>query len=146
MWSWVKKDKYLLTQLLHYGSKSDHNPDQTSPGNEYKKQLTRLKYRPHLDHIGKKLRKSQNIDWSKHCTITVLSCDSNQICSNFWNRTRSFRDWKTYQIYILHIPAYWHSIEDVTTISKPQSLTSMKIQDYTMRVSSKTTTLFLSEQ
>ena len=37
-------------------------------------------------------------------------------------------------------------VEDVTTISKPQSLTSVRIKDCTLRVPNKTTTLFLSEQ
>jgi len=37
-------------------------------------------------------------------------------------------------------------VEDVTTISKPQSVTSVRIQDCTLRVPNKTTTLFLSEQ
>jgi len=35
--------------------------------------------------------------------------------------------------------------EDVTTISTPQSLTSVRINDCTLRVPNKTTTLFLSE-
>jgi len=35
--------------------------------------------------------------------------------------------------------------EDVTTISKPQSLTSEKIKDCTFRVSNKSTTIFLYE-
>jgi len=35
--------------------------------------------------------------------------------------------------------------EDVTTIRKPQSLTSVRIKDCTLRVSNKTTTLFLYE-
>ena len=34
--------------------------------------------------------------------------------------------------------------EDVTTIRKPQSLTSVRIKDCTLRVPNKTTTLFLS--
>ena len=37
-------------------------------------------------------------------------------------------------------------LEDVTTISKPQSLTSVRINDFTLRVPNKTTTLFLSKQ
>ena len=37
-------------------------------------------------------------------------------------------------------------VEDVTTISKPQSLTSVRIKDCTLRVPNKTTTLFLSKQ
>jgi len=37
-------------------------------------------------------------------------------------------------------------VEDVTTTSKPQSLTSVRIKDCTLRVPNKTTTLFLSEQ
>jgi len=37
-------------------------------------------------------------------------------------------------------------VEDVTTISKPQSLTSVSIKDCTLRVPNKTTTLFLYEQ
>jgi len=35
--------------------------------------------------------------------------------------------------------------EDATTISKPQSLTSVRTKDFTLRVPSKTTTLFLYE-
>jgi len=34
-------------------------------------------------------------------------------------------------------------VEDVTTISKPQSLTSVRIKNCTLRVLNKTTTLFL---
>jgi len=37
-------------------------------------------------------------------------------------------------------------LEDVTTISAPQSITSVRIQDCTLRVPNKTTTSFLSEQ
>jgi len=37
-------------------------------------------------------------------------------------------------------------VEDVTTISKSQSLTSVSIKDCTLRVPIKTTTLFLYEQ
>jgi len=37
-------------------------------------------------------------------------------------------------------------VEDVMTISKPQSLTSVRMKDCTLRVPNKTTTLFLSEQ
>jgi len=37
-------------------------------------------------------------------------------------------------------------VEDVTTISKSQSLTSVSIKDCTLRVPNKTTTLFLYEQ
>jgi len=37
-------------------------------------------------------------------------------------------------------------VEDVTTISKPQSLTSVSIKDCTLRVSNRTTTLFLYKQ
>ena len=35
--------------------------------------------------------------------------------------------------------------DDLTTISKPQSLTSVRIKDCTLRVPNKTTTLFLYE-
>jgi len=38
------------------------------------------------------------------------------------------------------------NVGDVTTISKPQSLTSVKITDCTLRIPNKTTTLFLYEQ
>jgi len=37
-------------------------------------------------------------------------------------------------------------VEHVTTISKPQSLTSVRIKDCTLNVPNKITTLFLSEQ
>jgi len=37
-------------------------------------------------------------------------------------------------------------VEDVTTISKSQSLTSVSIKDCTLRVPNKTTTLILYEQ
>ena len=40
----------------------------------------------------------------------------------------------------------FRKVEDVTTISKPQSLTSVRIKDCTLRFPNKTTTLFLSEQ
>ena len=39
----------------------------------------------------------------------------------------------------------FRNVEDVTTISKSQSLTSMSIKDCTLRVPNKTTTLFLYE-
>ena len=37
-------------------------------------------------------------------------------------------------------------VEDVTTISKPQSLTSVRIRHCTLKVSNRTTTLFLYKQ
>ena len=37
-------------------------------------------------------------------------------------------------------------VEDVTTISRPQSLTSVRIKDCTLRVANKTIASFLSEQ
>ena len=40
----------------------------------------------------------------------------------------------------------FRKVEDVTTISKSQSLTSVSIKDCTLRVPNKTTTLFLYEQ
>jgi len=40
----------------------------------------------------------------------------------------------------------FRKVEDVTTINKSQSLTSMNITDCTLRVPNKTTTLFLYEQ
>jgi len=40
----------------------------------------------------------------------------------------------------------FRKVEDVTTISKSQSLTSVTIKDCTLRVPNKTTTLFLYEQ
>jgi len=40
----------------------------------------------------------------------------------------------------------WRKVEDVTTISKTQSLTSVRIKDCTLRVPNKTITLFLSKQ
>jgi len=39
----------------------------------------------------------------------------------------------------------FRKVEDVTTISKSQSLTSVSIKDCTLRVPNKTTTLFLYE-
>jgi len=39
----------------------------------------------------------------------------------------------------------WRKVEDVTTISNPQSLTSVSIQDCTLRAPNKTITLFLHE-
>jgi len=38
---------------------------------------------------------------------------------------------------------FLEKVEDVTTISKSQSLTSVSIKDYTLRVLNKTTILFL---
>ena len=40
----------------------------------------------------------------------------------------------------------FRKVEDVTTISKSQSLTLVSIKDCTLRVPKKTTTLFLYEQ
>ena len=40
----------------------------------------------------------------------------------------------------------FRKVEDVTTISKSQSLTSVSIKDCTLRVANKTTTVFLYEQ
>jgi len=40
----------------------------------------------------------------------------------------------------------FRKVEDVTTISKSQSLTSVSIKDCTLRVPNKTNTLFLYEQ
>jgi len=40
----------------------------------------------------------------------------------------------------------FRKVEDVTTISKSQSLTVVSIKDCTLRVPNKTTTLFLYEQ
>ena len=40
----------------------------------------------------------------------------------------------------------WRKVEDVTTISKSQSLTSVGIKDCTLRVPNKTITSFLYEQ
>ena len=40
----------------------------------------------------------------------------------------------------------FRKVEDVTTISKLQSLSSVSIKDCTLRVPNKTTTLFLYEQ
>ena len=40
----------------------------------------------------------------------------------------------------------FREVEDVKTISKSQSLTSVSIKDCTLRVPNKTTTLFLYEQ
>jgi len=40
----------------------------------------------------------------------------------------------------------FRKVEDVTTISKSQSLTLVSIKDCTLRVPNKTTTLFLDEQ
>jgi len=40
----------------------------------------------------------------------------------------------------------FRKVEDVTTITKSQSLTSVSIKDYTLRVPNKTTIIFLYEQ
>jgi len=40
----------------------------------------------------------------------------------------------------------FRKVEDVTTISKLQSLTLVRIKDCTLRVANKTNTLFLYEQ
>ena len=45
-----------------------------------------------------------------------------------------------------YVSFLFRKVEDVTTISKSQSLTSVSIKDCTLRVPNKTTTLFLYEQ
>jgi len=45
-----------------------------------------------------------------------------------------------------HMSFLLRKVKDVTTISKPQSLTSVRIKDCTLRVPYKTAASFLSEQ
>ena len=49
-------------------------------------------------------------------------------------------------LFSLNMSYLLRKVEDVTTISKPQSLTLVRIKDCSLRVPNKTTTLFLSEQ
>ena len=49
-------------------------------------------------------------------------------------------------LFAFNMSFLFRKVEDVTTISKSQSLTSVSIKDCTLRVPNKTTTLFLYEQ
>ena len=51
-----------------------------------------------------------------------------------------------YLLFAFNMSVLLRNVEDVTTISKSQSLTSVRIQDCTLRVPNKTTTLFLYEK
>jgi len=53
--------------------------------------------------------------------------------------------WANCLLFFLHDLSFW-KVEHVTTISKPQQLTLVRIKDYTLRVPNKTTTSFLYEQ
>jgi len=48
-------------------------------------------------------------------------------------------------LFSLNMSFLLRKVEDVMTISKSQSLTSVSIEDYTLRVPNKTTALFLYE-
>ena len=48
-------------------------------------------------------------------------------------------------LFSFNVSFLFRKVEDVTTISKSQSLTSVGIKDCTLRVPNKTTTLFLYE-
>ena len=50
-----------------------------------------------------------------------------------------------YLLFSFNMSFLLKKVEDVKTISKPQSLTSVRIKDCTLRVPNKTTTLFLSK-
>ena len=49
-------------------------------------------------------------------------------------------------MYSFNMSFLLRKVEDVTTIRKPQSLTSVRRKDCTLRVPNKTTILFLYEQ
>jgi len=49
-------------------------------------------------------------------------------------------------LFSFNISFILRKVEDVTTISKPQSLTLVRKKDCTLRVPNKTTTLFLYKQ
>ena len=89
---------------------------------EGQKNPDRLKRSIHVDRIG------------VHSTFCLYTCctagfdDLGQLLFTF-NRSSLLR-----------------KVEDVTTISKSQSLTSVSIKDCTLRVPNKTTTLFFYEQ
>jgi len=51
-----------------------------------------------------------------------------------------------YLLFSFNVSFLVGKVEDVTTISKPQLLSSVRITGCTLRVTNKTTTLFLSEQ
>ena len=55
------------------------------------------------------------------------------------------RSWTNY-FFLLTCLFFLRKGEDVTTISKPQSLSLVRIKDCTLKVPNKTTTLFLYEQ
>ena len=49
-------------------------------------------------------------------------------------------------LFLFELSFLLRKVEDVTTISKPQSLVSVRNKDRTLRVSNKTTTFFLYQQ
>ena len=58
---------------------------------------------------------------------------------------RIFMIWAIF-FFLFNMSFLFRKVEDVTIISKSQSLTLVSIKDCTLRVPNKTTTLFLYEQ
>ena len=89
---------------------------------EGQKNPDRLKHSIHVDRIG------------VHSTFVYI-CAVLQVLMIWANCLFSF-----------NMSFLFRKVEDVTTISKSQSLTLVSIKDYTLRVPNKTTTLFVYEQ
>ena len=105
-----------------------------------------------------------------HCTDELLGCEprSRDETSGGPEESRWTKSWHTYiricvqsthyiyakwpdeildkLLFSFNMSFLFRKVEDVTTISKSQSLTLVGIKDCTLRVPNKTTTLFLYEQ
>ena len=81
--------------------------------------------------------------WTKSRHTYIRICVQSTHVHIYAKRRDEILDWL---LFSLNMSFVLRKVEDVTTISKPQSLTSVKIKDCTLRVPNKTTTLFLSEQ
>ena len=88
---------------------------------ESKKNPDRLKRSTHVDRIG------------VHSTFVYIYA-----VVRFW--------WSGLTAFFFNMSFLFRKVEDVTTISKSQSLTSVSIKDCNLRVPNKTITLFLYEQ
>ena len=86
---------------------------------ESRKNPDRLKRSIHIDRIG------------VHSTFVYINAG-----------LRALLIWANC-LFSFNISFLLRNVEDVTTISKSQSITSVSIKDYTLRVPNETTTLFL---
>ena len=89
------------------------------------------------------LEEPEESRWTKSRHSYIRICVQSTHVYVYAKRWDEILDWLLFSFKMSFV---LRKVEDVMTIIKPQSLTSVKIKDCTLRVPNKTTTLFLSEQ